>query len=102
MEGDNCMQCPRYIVFDDAPDSCKIPWTADQIANALRFPLAVIGVRVVRKQGARSKTSSAGFQGRGSTRRQFQITLKRVDDIVNDVIGQRMMPSQPTASRDSD
>ena len=84
------MEQPRYVVFDDAPESRKIPWTADQIAEALRVPLAVIGVRVVRKQGARSNSPSAGFQGRGSTRRQFQVTLQKVEGIVNDVVARSM------------
>jgi hypothetical protein len=91
------MECPRYIVFDDAPESRKIPLTADQIAEALRIPLAVIGVRVVRKQGARSSSSSAGFQGRGSTRRQFQVTLQKVEGIVNEVVARSMGPVETMA-----
>jgi hypothetical protein len=78
---------PRYVVFDDAPEKPGIDWTADQIADALRAPLWTIGVRVVRQPGAKSSSLSAGFQGRGSSRRQFQMTLKKVDDIVDGIVG---------------
>jgi hypothetical protein len=83
---------PRYIVFDDAPETPGIDWTADQIADALRAPLGMIGVRVIRQQGSRSKTASAGFQGRGSSRRQFAAVHKKVDDIVNDVVNKATRP----------
>jgi hypothetical protein len=41
------MTCPRSIVFDDAPQDRRLGWTADQFADALRSPLAAIGVRRV-------------------------------------------------------
>jgi hypothetical protein len=42
------MICPRYIVFDDAPQHRRFGWTADQFADALRSPLAAIGVLPIR------------------------------------------------------
>ncbi len=88
------MAHPRYVVFDDACSQPGIHWTSDQIADALRAPLATIGVRVVRQPGARSNSLSAGFQGRGSSRRQFLLTLKKVDDIVDGVIRSAAHPHQ--------
>ena len=55
------MICPRYIVLDDAPQHRRLGWTAE-FADALRSPLAAIGVRVVRQYGARSNSPMAGFQ----------------------------------------
>lgn len=86
------MERPRYVVYDDAPERRSTSWTADQIAEALRVPLAVIGVRVVRKQGAASNSASTGFQNRGAKRRQFQVTLKKVDVIVDHIVGRSRMP----------
>jgi len=80
------MAHPRYVVFDDAPERPGSDWTADQIAEALRAPLATIGVRVVRQPGSKSDSLTAGFQSHGSSRRQFQVTLKKVDDIVSVVV----------------
>ena len=86
------MSHPRYVVFDNAPAMPGIDWNADQIADALRAPLATIGVRVVRQPRAISNLRTAGFQGRGSSRRTFKITLNKVDDIVNDLIRQATRP----------
>jgi len=74
---------PRYIVFDDTPEDRRFDWTADQFADALRSPLAAIGVRVVRQHGAGSTSPRAGFQARGSTRSQYNTTLNKVDHVVN-------------------
>ena len=77
------MVSPRYIVFDDAPQVCKLGQTADQIADLLRAPLAEIGVRVVRRHGTRSKSRTAGFQAPGFSRGKFLATLTNVEDIVS-------------------
>lgn len=72
------MICPRYIVFDDALQDRRLGWTADQFAEALRSPLAAIGVRVVRQYGARSNSPMAGFQ--------YNTKLNTVDHVVNGVM----------------
>jgi hypothetical protein len=80
------MSDPRYIVFDDAPQDRSLGWTADQIADALRPPLAAIGVRVVRQHGAGSTSPRAGFQARGWSRSQYNIKLNLVDNIVDGIV----------------
>jgi hypothetical protein len=76
---------PRYIVFDDAPQDRRLGRTAE-FADALRSPLAAIGVRVVRQHGARSNSPMAGFQARGWSRSQYNAKLNTVDHVVNGVI----------------
>jgi hypothetical protein len=76
--------CPRYIVFDDALQDRTLGWTADQFAEALRSPLAAIGVRVVRQRGAAA--TSAGFQARGLPRSQYNAKLNTVGHIVNGIM----------------
>jgi hypothetical protein len=77
-KGVNSMICPRFIVFDDAPQHRRFGWTADQFADALRSPLAAIGVRVVRQYGARSNSPMAGFH--------TNTKLNTVDHVVNGVM----------------
>jgi hypothetical protein len=77
---------PRYIVFDDSPQDRGLGWTADQFANALRSPLAAIGVRVVRQHGAGSTSPRAGFQVRGWSRSQYNSKLNTVEHVVNGVM----------------
>jgi hypothetical protein len=77
---------PRYIVFDDTPQDRRLGWTADQFANALRSPLAAIGVRVVRQHGAGSTSPRAGFQVRGWSRSQYNSKLNTVEHVVNGVM----------------
>jgi hypothetical protein len=72
----------RYVVFDDAPNNSVVDFNADQFADALRAPLAAIGVRVVRQHGARANSPIAGFQAHGWPRRKYQDKLKAVDAIV--------------------
>ncbi len=79
------MARPCYVVFDDAPLDRELDWTADQIAEALRAPLAVIGVRVIRHSGARSNSPMSDFQARGRSRVQFRATLRKVETIVNGI-----------------
>ena len=76
---------PRYVVFDDAPQDRGLSWTADQFADALRSPLAAIGVRVVRQHGA-GTSPVAGFQLRGWSRSQYNSKLNTVEHVVNGVM----------------
>jgi hypothetical protein len=77
------MHRSRYIVYDDIPQGSNVGRNADQLAVALRAPLAAIGVRVVRQHGARSNPSVAAFQAHGLLRRQYQDKLNEVDAIVS-------------------
>ncbi len=79
------MMCPRYNVFDDAPQNPALGCTADQFADELRSPLAAIGVRVVRQHRAGSGSPRAGFQVRGWSRYQYLIKLNTVDEVVGGV-----------------
>ena len=79
------MTCPRYVVFDDAPQDRRLTSTADQFADALRSPLAAIGVRVVRQRGTGATSPRAGFQARGLSRGQYNTKLNTVDTIVDGV-----------------
>ena len=87
------MICPRYIVFDDAPQDRMLGWTADQFAEALRSPLAAIGVRVVRQHSVGSTSPMAGFQVRGCSRSQYNTKLNMVDHVVNGVMERRLIAS---------
>jgi hypothetical protein len=77
------MVSPRYLVFDDMPQAAKLGLTADRIAASLRAPLAAIGVKVVRRHGAPSNSTKAGFQARGFSRGKFLTTFNEVNDIVS-------------------
>ena len=77
---------PRYIIFDDAPQDRRLGCTADQFADALRSPLAAVGVRVVRQHGAGSASPRAGLQVRGWSRGQYNAKLNTVTQIVGGVI----------------
>jgi hypothetical protein len=80
------VNCARFIVFDDAPQEPGHCWTADQFADALRAPLAAIGVRVVRQNGARSNSFMAGLQAHGCSRSQYRAKLNMVDVVVDGVM----------------
>src|ERR1700736_3982850 len=67
-KGVSSVTYPRYVVFDDAPQHRGFASTADQFADALRSPLAAIGVRVVRQHGAGANSPKAGFQAHGWSR----------------------------------
>jgi hypothetical protein len=77
---------PRYIVFDDAPQERRLGCTADQFADALRSPLAVVGVRVVRRRGAGSMLPGAGFQVRGWSRGQYNAKRETVAHVVDGIM----------------
>jgi hypothetical protein len=83
---ENPMIRPRYIVFDDAPHERRLGCTADQFADALRSPLALVGVRVVRRSGAGSALPGAGFQIRGWSRSQYDAKRETVAHVVGGVM----------------
>ena len=76
---------PRYLVLDDAPQIRGLSCTADELADALRAPLAVVGVRVVRQRGAATRSLFSEFQARGTSRRQYDAKAIQVAQIVNEV-----------------
>ena len=75
----------RYIVLDTAPQAKGLGCTADELADALRAPLAAIGVRVVRQRGAITNSSLSEFQARGLSRRQYEAKAIQVTQIVDEV-----------------
>jgi hypothetical protein len=89
------MICPRYIVFDDATQERRLGCTADQFTNALRSPLAAVGVRVVRRRGAGSTSPGAGFQVRGWSRNQYNAKLETVAYIVDGIVKSLAEPQRP-------
>ena len=60
--------------------------TADQFANALRGPLAAIGVQVIRHHRPRSNSSVPGFQAHGWTRSEYCVKLKEVDQVIHSIM----------------
>jgi hypothetical protein len=76
---------PRYIVFDDAPENRGLCCTADQFADALRSPLAALGVGVVRQRRAGSASLMAGFQVHGWPRKLYNSKLHTIDEVVDAV-----------------
>jgi hypothetical protein len=80
------MTSQRYVVFDDAPQDHSFGWTADHFADALRAPLAAIGVRVIRQHGDRAASARAGFQAHGWSRGRYAAKLNRVGDVVNGIM----------------
>ncbi len=74
---------PRYIVLDGTPQRRGLGCTADELAGALRAPLAAVGVRVVRRRGM--VTPFSEFQGRGFSRRQYADKTLQVAQIVDEV-----------------
>jgi hypothetical protein len=79
------MDGPRYLVLDDTPHMRGLDCTADELADALRAPLAAIGVRVVRQRGAKTKLPFSEFQARGLSRKQYEAKATRVAQIVDEL-----------------
>jgi hypothetical protein len=75
----------RYLVLDDTPQIRGLSCSADELADALRDPLAAIGVRVVRQRGATTKSPFCEFQARGISRRQYKAKAAQVAQIVDEV-----------------
>jgi hypothetical protein len=84
--GVSLMVGPRYIVFYDGPEDPALGWTADQFAEAIRFPLRAIGVRVVRQRAVGSTSPLGAFQARGYSRSQYDAMFNMVDRVVVGVI----------------
>jgi len=75
----------RYLVLDGTPRGRGLGCPADELADALRAPLATVGVRVVRRRGAVIKSPFSGFQARGLSRRQYADKANQVARIVDEV-----------------
>ena len=78
--------CLRYVILDNAPNARGLDCTADELAAALRAPLAAVGVRVVRQHRSLAKSPCLQFQGRGLSRRQYKTKSIEVDAIVDEVM----------------
>lgn len=76
---------PIYVVLDNTPHAIGLGCTADELADALRVPLASVGVRVVRRRKAKTKSPISQFQARGVSRRQYEAKAIKVAQIVDDV-----------------
>ncbi len=76
---------PRYLVLDNAPQIRGLSCTADEFADALRAPLAAVGVRVVRQRGATTKSLFSELQARGMSRRQYETKAIQVAQIVDEL-----------------
>jgi hypothetical protein len=75
-----------YVVFDDVLQGNDRGWTADNFADALRSPLAGIGVRVLRQNGLGNTSNRAGFQALGYSAFTYEAKLDEVEDIVNSTL----------------
>jgi hypothetical protein len=76
---------PRYIVLDGTAQAKGLGCTADQLADALRTPLAAVGVRLVRRRGGITRSLFSQFQARGLSRRQYEAKAIQVAQIVDEV-----------------
>ncbi len=76
---------PRYIVLDGTAQARGLGCTADELADALRAPLAAVDVRVVRRRGGITGSPFSQFQARGSSRRQYEVKAIQVAQIVDEV-----------------
>ena len=90
------MDGPRYIVLDDAPQARGLDCTAGDLADALRAPLAAVGVRVIRRRGSVTKSQFSEFQAHGISRRKYKAKVTQVAQIVDEVTtayqGSRVRP----------
>jgi hypothetical protein len=82
----NLMIGPRYVVLDNTPQISRLDCTADELADALRAPLAMVGVRVVRQRSTGTKSPLSRFQARGLPRRQYDAKAIQVARVVDQVI----------------
>jgi len=76
---------PRYIVLDDAPQARGLDCTAGDLADALRAPLAAVGVRVIRRRGLITKSPFSEFQAHGLSRGKYEAKAIQVARIVEEV-----------------
>jgi hypothetical protein len=77
---------PRYVVLDNTPQISRLNCTADELADALRAPLAMVGVRVVRQHSTGTKSPLSQLQARGLPRRQYDAKAIQVARVVDQVI----------------
>jgi hypothetical protein len=76
----------RFVVFDDASSKNELGWTADELAAALRGPLAAIGVRVVRQHRSEGHSKRSGFQARGISARVYKDKFEKVRSVLESVV----------------
>ena len=77
----------RYVVYDDALLGNAAGWTPDSFADALRGPLAAIGVRVVRQKGTGSAVGKGGPQGgEGMSPNVYKAKLVKVEHIIEGIM----------------
>lgn len=76
----------RFVVFDDAlPDNGR-GWMADDLAAALRAPLAALGVRVVRRHRSDGNSHRSGFQARGISARAYKAKSQKVRSVLDGIL----------------
>ena len=76
----------QFVVFDDALPGNDRGWMADDFADALRAPLAAIGVRVVRQHRFEGFSNGSGFQARGLSAKAYKAKSEKVRNVVEDVL----------------
>ncbi len=76
----------RFVVFDDALSDNERGWMADDLAAALRAPLAAIGVRVVRQHRSEDNSHRSGFQAQGISARAYKAKSQKVRSVLESVL----------------
>ena len=76
----------RFVVFDDAPSENERGWMADDLAVALRAPLAAIGVRVVRRRRSEGNSKISGFQAHGISAKAYKAKSEKVRSVLESVL----------------
>jgi len=76
----------QFVVFDDARSESEPGWMADDLAAALRAPLAAIGVRVVRQHRSEDGSHKSGFQAHGISARAYKAKYQKVRSILESVL----------------
>jgi hypothetical protein len=80
----------QFVVFDDASFANTRGWMADELAAALRAPLAAIGVRVVRRRRSKSDSEKGGFRAHGISASAYKAKSERVRSVLESVLNKRM------------
>jgi hypothetical protein len=76
----------RFVVFDDALSQNKRGWIADDLAAALRAPLAAIGVCVVRQHRSEGNPHRSGFQAHGISAKAYKAKSQKVRGVLESVL----------------
>lgn len=76
----------RFVVFDDFVSENGRGWMADDLAAALRAPLAAIGVRVVRQHRSDGNSHRSGFQAHGISAREYKAKSQKVRSVLDDIL----------------